>query len=76
MSHVPLTVSDLREIAKNLAEWERLLVKKGTDEYTDRARLVRSIEIERPDSDGEVIGKFILTDGWVGFIPDIESSWY
>jgi len=70
----PLTADDLRRIAKSLAEWERLLTKRdGTAEYTPRAELVSRIEVTRPD-DSELIGHFVLVDGWVGFMPVGDES--
>lgn len=62
-----LTVEDLRTIATSLAEWDRLLFDKNGD-YRERASLVRRVEVMRPE-DTEVIGHFVLEDGWVGFQP-------
>ncbi len=66
MSYVPFSVSDLREIAKRLAYWERRLVSKD-GEYTDASNLVNRIEIHRPGDPGDIIGHIVLEDGWVGF---------
>lgn len=65
MSTVPFTAWDLREIAKRLAKWDRLLTREG--EYTDLSNLVSRIEVHRPDDTGEIIGHFVMLDGWVGF---------
>jgi hypothetical protein len=68
LKYTPLSVADLRFIAKSLAEWERLLTNGSG--YKSRADLVSRIEVTRPWSDGvEVIGHFVLVDGWVGFTP-------
>jgi hypothetical protein len=68
LTSTPLTAADLRAIAKSLAEWERLLTDGGG--YKPRADLVTRIEVSRPWSDSDdIIGHFVLTDGWVGFAP-------
>ncbi|MGG7510972.1 hypothetical protein [Plantibacter sp. YIM 135249] len=63
----PFTADDLRRVAKSLEEWERLLIKRGTGEYAPRAELITRIEVTRPDGGDEVIGHFVLDDGWLGF---------
>lgn len=68
MSMVPLTHDDLTVIAKHLREWERLLTN-GCGGYKNRADLVSRMELLRPGTDSEVIGHFVLYDGWVGFVP-------
>jgi hypothetical protein len=65
---VPLTVGDLREIAKRLAQWEKRLTEKGGG-WSDASALVERIEIHRPDEPGDIIGHFVLIDEWVGFLP-------
>ena len=66
---IPLSSEDLVEINKSLREWERLLTD-GAGEYKKRADLISRIEVSRPGSGGdEVIGHFVLYDGWVGFKP-------
>lgn len=68
MSDIPLSHSDLLEIAKHLREWERLLTNDSGG-YNARADLVTRIEVTRPWCEDEVIGHFVLYDGWVGFRP-------
>jgi hypothetical protein len=65
MHSTPFTAEDLERIAKSLREWERLLLDRDA-EYRARAELVNSIEVTRPDDGTEVIGRFVLEDGWVG----------
>lgn len=66
MSTFPFTSEDLRRIAKSLDEWNRLLINSKTADYRPRAELISRIAVTRPD-DTEVVGHFVLDDGWVGF---------
>lgn len=64
---VPLTGDDLIRLGKQLKVWEKLLVNDYGG-YTKRADMVTRIEVTRPDDDDdEVIGHFVLYDGWLGF---------
>jgi len=71
MPETPFTADDLERIAKALREWERLLLDKDGG-FRRRSELVKSIEVTRPDDDGEAIGHFVIEDGWVGMRFDGE----
>lgn len=65
-SYMPLTGSDLREIADMLDK-----VDMADSDSPFGSALVGRVEIYRPDSDtAEVIGHFIPFDDWYGFTMD------
>lgn len=64
--NIPFTADDLLVISKQLRAWEKRLVHP-VNGYTKASELVNRIEVHRPDDTGEIIGHFVLEDGWLGF---------
>lgn len=61
----PLSHEDMSNIAKQQKRLERVFFDKEGN-YKENANYVGKIEVLRPDGD-DVIGHFILEDGWLGF---------
>lgn len=62
----PLTHEDLTEIAKRQKNLERIFFDKDGN-YKEASNLISKIVVHRPDDMDDVIGHFVLNDGWLGF---------
>ena len=82
---LPLTPSDLREVAKLIEKTERLLYTKNgeykADFFSTATTGIWTIPVVRPDAyyggdDVEIIGHLVPEDGWLGFVPlgEIETN--
>lgn len=67
-----LTADDLIEIAKTQKKLGRLFYDKDGN-YKDVAAYIQRIEVLQPDGT-DVIGHFILEDGWVSFEFGVDKT--
>ena len=70
---LPLTSSDLREIAKTLDDTTRKFGElDNPTKYGEKFYQIR-LEVLRPGGD-DVVGHITYEDGWLGFVPKGAES--